>query len=658
MNTPSADYRRTHFRRPREMRRGLDSHAHRLAHAWHRRDAATLRAEARRILDLAMKWRETPANPLCDRLAEHRLLLRKSPEREDLHAALALIVESARREVGLFAHPEQVMGTLALARGFLAEMHTGEGKTLAIGLAAVLAAWTSPACHVLTANDYLAARDAAWLRPLYAACGLTVGCVTGEMPEAQRAENYACDITYTTAKEVTADFLRDQLRLGGALHHPARRLVQTLLHPDRDPTRQLVLRGLHSAIVDEADHALIDEAVTPLIISRPQENAPLTDASRAAHEWASQLVRGEDYEAHPRDQRIILRPAAVARLRSIPAVSHAAGRRVELLTQALAAREFFHRGKQYLIDDGKVVIIDEAIGRLMPQRTWRQGLHQAIEAKENLEITAPAETLARLSFQRFFRLYDRLAGITGTAREAAGECWRNYDLPFVAIATHRPCIRSHWPDRVFADDSAKWRAVVGEIERLHRLGRPVLVGTRSVAASQHLAGLLTPHGLDFTLLNAEREREEAATIARAGQPGQITIATNMAGRGTDIVLGPGVAAAGGLHVLATERHESARIDRQLFGRAGRQGDPGSAQAFVSLDDDLLKKFAPAWACARLANLLRLRAPAAEILAARLVRRAQSTAEHAAKRQRETIVQTDTWLDQALAFATGESAIAT
>jgi preprotein translocase subunit SecA len=655
--TPTQDYRRTHFHRELKVYAGLDAQAHRVARLVRERRCRHLREEALRILEQHARLREITSSELEARLAEARARLRRTAG-ETVHAALAVLMEAARRHTGLQAHLEQLMGALALARGFLAEMQTGEGKTLVIGLAAALAAWRSPACHVITANDYLATRDAEWLRPFFLMAGLTAGCVTGEMQDAERAANYRQDITYTTAKEAVADFLRDRLRLGALAHGP-RRLAQSLLHPGAGA--EIVMRGLYSAIIDEADHALIDEAVTPLIISRQQENAPLREACAIAHRLAATLERDADYAADERTHLIALKPAALARLEAasatLPGVWNAAGRRLELITQALVAREFFHRDKQYLVAEEKVVLIDEATGRLMPQRTWRQGLHQAVEAKENIPITAPTETLARLSFQRYFRLYENLAGITGTGREAAAECWHIYHLPFVRIPTHRPCIRRHEPDRVFATGGEKWQAVVEEIERLHRAGRPLLVGTRSVHASEHLARLLREGGLPFALLNAVHHREEASIVAQAGEPGRITIATNMAGRGTDIKLGSGVAESGGLHVLATERHESGRVDRQLFGRAGRQGDPGSAQAFVSLDDDLLRRFGSPWATPIVAPLVARAAPGAHLLAERLISRAQHTAERAASQQRAAILQADTWLDEALAFTAGDGSVA-
>ena len=323
---------------------------------------------------------------------------------------------------------------------------------------------------------------------------------------------------------------------------------------------------------------------------------------------------------------------------------------------ALVAREFFQRDRQYILDSGKVIIVDEFTGRPMPQRTWREGLHQAIEAKEGIDLSDPSETIARMSFQRFFRCFHRLSGMTGTAWEAAAEFWQIYGLPVVRIPTNRPCIRAQWPDRFFREESAKWQAVVEEVEQLHRTGRPLLVGTRTVAASENLSRQLAARGLNFQILNATRLPEEAVIVAMAGEPGRITIATNMAGRGTDIRLGEGVAKNGGLHVIATERHESGRVDRQLFGRAARQGDPGSAQAFVSAEDELVKRHLPSPSL----NLLRAVEPNSgqarrgHSFSRPFVKAAfglaQARAQRLAWKQRLGVLRSDAWLDEALSFA--------
>jgi preprotein translocase subunit SecA len=604
----------------------------------------------------ARDWLEVTDHQLHERLMDFRERFRRGGrELEELTLpALAAIREAADRKLGLRPFLVQLTGALALHRGCLAEMATGEGKTLTAGLAAVLAAWTRRPCHVVTVNDYLVERDADWMRPLYTFCGVRAGCVTAAMGPADRRQGYEADVTYVSSKELLADFLRDRIQ-AGAVTNPPRRLLRELLH-SRGPSVEagLVMRGLHSAIVDEADSVLIDEAVTPLIISAPRKNPLLEGAVHLAGRIAGKLEREDDYTLNLRYREVELSPAGRARLDALcaelPGLWRGTERRDELIRQALIAREFFLRDKQYIVADGKVVIVDEFTGRQMPQRTWRQGLHQAIEAKEDLPLSDPAETIARLSFQRFFRCFRRLAGMTGTAHEAAFEFWQIYRLPVVSIPTNKPCIRRQLPDRVCLNETIKWQAVAEEVACLHATGCPVLVGTRSVEASERLAARLAGQGLECQILNAVRHKDEAAIVAMAGERGRITIATNMAGRGTDIKLGHEVARLGGLHVLATERHESGRVDRQLFGRAARQGDPGSAQAFVSLEDELVRRHLPTAARRALHWTVQTRSRGWSKLAHAAFVLAQQRAQNQAFKQRQAILRADTWLDESLSFA--------
>ncbi|MBL9126615.1 MAG: hypothetical protein JNL97_03155, partial [Verrucomicrobiales bacterium] len=624
------------WKRAEPLPEGLDLGVHDWIGRWRRRPGC--RGPLERIAEAA-----TAAAPRFEALRDHDLRLQLSEGRavfrrggevpDDLMiSALAGLREAARRTLHLHPFPVQIVGALALHRGYLAEMATGEGKTLTAGLAAVLAGWHGRPVHVVTANDYLVQRDAAWLEPLYTFAGIRVGHVVGGMSPDERRRGYLADVTYVTAREILADFLRDRL-LMDSLADPTRRRIRSLTHPAATQRRLagLVLRGLHTAIIDEADSLLIDEAVTPLIISRPVPNPRLRDATLQARDVARLLAPDVHYRVNLRYREIELTPEGEAVVgeasRNLPAVWQGRDRRLELVRQALSARELFLPEKQYVVDQGKIVIVDESTGRPQPMRSWQQGLHQAIEAKEDVALTEPSETAARMSFQRFFRLYHRLSGMTGTAVEAAGEFWRIYGLPVLRIPTHRPCIRRRLPDRYFATSAAKWEAVVEAIRNVHATGRPVLVGTRTVAASQRLARFLEAHGMEFRLLNAVHHADEATTIAMAGEPRRVTIATNMAGRGTDIRLGSGVAAMGGLHVIATERHESGRVDRQLMGRAARQGDPGSAQLFASAEDDLVRRYLPT----RLQSLVG-RAPVP--LAAAVVARAQARAQSIAFRQRQ------------------------
>jgi preprotein translocase subunit SecA len=656
--TPTAEIRRTSFKEPERLLRGLDAEVHRWVGRYRRRPAILdpLRKAVDAAEGLAGGFEEMSDGRLQHELSELRTRFRRGGREKDgtLPAALAALREVARRCTGLHPFPVQLLGAAALHEGLLIEMATGEGKTITAGLAAVLAGWGGHPCHVITVNDYLVERDAAWMKPLYSFCGLRVGQVTGTMGPAERASGYGADITYVTGKEVLADFIRDRLQLGAA-KNPVRRLLQSMLRPSASSGLQgTVQRGLHTAIVDEADSVLIDEAVTPLIISAPRRNEALNDASRRAHAVAQTLRRDVDYTVDLRYREITLTPQGLQKLEegcaTLPGLWRSNVRRSELVRQALLAREFFLRDRQYLVQDGRVVIIDESTGRPMPNRTWHQTLHQAIEIKEGLAPSDPPETVARLSFQRFFRCYRRLAGMTGTAAEAAQEFWHVYRMPVVTIPTHRPCVRVPHPDRFFATEADKWEAVVAEIHRRHATGQPILVGTRSVAASEHLARLLESRHLAFALLNATRLKEEAAIVALAGERGRITIATNMAGRGTDIRLGPGVVELGGLHVLATERHESGRVDRQLFGRAARQGDPGSCQAFVSLEDELFRKFIPHRALGAVQRWHGRSKGESGLVLRGVLRQAQRTAERQARRQREAVLRADLWLDEALSFA--------
>jgi preprotein translocase subunit SecA len=572
---------------------------------------------------------------------------------EDLDRAFAVMREVAVRQIGEKPFPVQIAGALALARGCVAEMATGEGKTLSATMPATIAGWRGRGCHIITVNDYLAGRDAEWMGRIYQFCGLRVAYVEQGMASEDRRNAYAADITYCTNKEVTADFLRDRLLLG-RLRGSSSALLSKIASGGRSPLDHLIQRGLHYAIVDEADSVLVDEAVTPLIISGPAPNPEQTQAFCQAVKLAESLSLARDYSINTRYREAELTAEGRRRLAKLtaswPGIWRGARRREEIVTKALVARELYLKDKHYIVSDGKVVIVDDFTGRVMPDRSWRDGLHQAVEAKEGLEVTSWKDTYARISFQRFFRLYKHLAGMTGTAQEAAGEFWQIYNLPVVVIPTNRPCIRKVLPDIVLATKESKWHSLLEEIRQVHSTGRPILVGTRSVHDSEHLSCLLAAEGMSHQVLNAVRHHEEAQIVAEAGQPGRITVATNMAGRGTDIKLGRGVAQAGGLHVIAAERNESGRIDRQLFGRCARQGDPGSAQAIVSLEDEFVCRYT-----AGLAGHLRRRyAQASNDLSSALTRAIFYLAQHRADRlalsQRKSVMRADHWLDETIGFA--------
>jgi preprotein translocase subunit SecA len=502
--------------------------------------------------------------------------------------AFALVREHAARVLGMRPFDVQVLGGWTMLQGEIAEMQTGEGKTLTATLPAATAALAGVPVHVVTVNDYLVQRDAHWMGALYRALRLSVGAIVEGMSHEERRAAYGCDVVYCTNKQLAFDYLRDRL-VRGALGPMRLRLDD--LYGERAIGGRLLLRGLCFALVDEADSVLVDEARTPLIISRSGEAGDREATYREALALADGLTPGADYRIDLTRREIELTDAGRDRLATLAldkgGVWAGTRRREELVRQALHARELLMRDHHYLVADGKVQIIDEYTGRVMPDRSWARGLHQLVEAKEGCPITAQNETLARISYQRFFRRYLRLGGMTGTAREVVGELWAVYHLGLTRLPTHRPLKRKRRRGIVFRTAAGKWRAVVERTAALHAEGRPVLIGTTSVEASEHLSRLLDEAGIFHRVLNARQDRDEAETIARAGESGAVTVATNMAGRGTDIKLGPGVAARGGLHVIATERHDAGRIDRQLYGRCGRQGDPGSFEYLVSLEDGLI-----------------------------------------------------------------------
>jgi len=567
----------------------------------------------------------------------------------------AIVREISGRRLGIRPFDVQLLGGRVMLDGKIAEMETGEGKTLTAILPACTAALAGIPVHIVTVNDFLVMRDAAWMNPVYKFFGLTVGTITeGMAPEARRSA-YGCDITYGTNKQLVFDYLKDRLMLGRDTR--PMHLQMEGLHAEHARTSRLLLRGLCFVIVDEADSVLVDEARTPLIISNLGDSSQVEQVYHEAVTMARQLDIGPDFSIRPREHDIELsergRRRATELAEPYGGVWMGPRRREELIRRALSALYLFQRDKQYLVRGGKVQIVDEYTGRVMADRSWERGLHQMIEAKEGCAITGQQETLARISYQRFFRRYLRVAGMTGTAREVARELWSVYRLPVVTIPTNRPVQRRQLPDEVYVTAEEKWTAVVDTLRRLQAAGRPVLVGTRSVSASEHLSGLLTAVGMAHQVLNARQDQEEAEVIAKAGERGRITVATNMAGRGTDIRLAPGVAETGGLHVLATERHDARRIDRQLYGRGGRQGDPGSFQVIVSLEDEIVQEYFKDHAV-RLGKLLPPSArPVLTSIGGLLVRVAQRAAERHHSRARRALLRVDDQLSDLLAF-TGRS----
>ncbi len=564
----------------------------------HDRTLGKLQSRVEEINRLEPEFATLSDDELRDKTAEFKGRLADSEALDDLlPEAFAAVREAAKRAIGQRHYDVQLIGGMVLHQGKIAEMRTGEGKTLVASLPLYLNALLGRGCHLVTPNDYLSRLGGGWMGPVYGRLGVSVGVITHEFggiydPDFQdptphgderlghwrpveRRAAYEADITYGTNNEFGFDYLRDNMVVD---------------------ISQTVQRPLYYAIVDEVDNILVDEARTPLIISGPAEEA--TDRYYQFAQLVKQLRGGRDYEIDEKRKAVTITEEGIDKVEGLLGLPEGASiyddRYADLpsyLENALKAKAIFHKDKDYIIEpDGEVVIVDEFTGRKMPGRRWSEGLHQAVEAKEGVRVRRENVTLATITFQNYFRMYEKLAGMTGTAETEAEEFASIYNLEVVVIPTHRPMIREDYPDQVYKTEEAKYRAVVGEVEELHAQGRPVLVGTTSIENSERLSGMLTRAGVPHNVLNAKQHEREALIVADAGQPGAVTIATNMAGRGTDIVLGPGVAAAGGLHIIGTERHESRRIDNQLRGRAGRQGDPGSSRFYISLEDELMRRF--------------------------------------------------------------------
>ena len=618
------------------------------------RHAVRLARHARIVDALAPEFRSLSDTGLRDVATQLRQPLLRHGFRDDLVArSFALVREVSRRRLGMSHFPVQIMGGWAMMQGKMAEMATGEGKTITAVLPAVTAALAGMPVHVITVNDYLAARDAEELRPIYDGLGLTVGAVQhGQDTETRRAV-YACDVAYVVNKEVAFDYLKDGLALG-----PRRSLSHTAARRMRDDSApRPLLRGLCFAIVDEADSILIDEARTPLIISGAGSGAIDDKPYVTALALARQLVPVDDFQIVPDAHSVRLTSDGSTKLKVLAkgfgGLWEARRAREQLICQALSAFHLYHRDQHYVISDGKVQIVDEFSGRIAEGRTWQHGLHQLIELKEGCEITAEVQTQSSITYQRFFRKYLHLSGMSGTIAEVAAEVQAVYGVPIARIPTNRPSRRASLGTRLFHSSEQKWAAIISAVQRQQQAGRPVLVGSRSIAASEQISSALTTAKIEHVVLNAHHDDSEAAIVARAGHEGRVTVATNMAGRGTDIKLDRGIEARGGLHVILTEFHESSRIDRQLIGRGGRQGDPSTFETIVALDDELFTRYAP-----RLTALLRgiyaTRTIALPDLWAGFMRRhAQRVAERLHYRSRRQALRFQKERDKSLAFAKPE-----
>ncbi len=553
-----------------------------------KKELKRLRSIVEKVNSLEESVKNLSNEELARKTTEFKNRLKNGETLDDiLVEAFVVVREVARRTVGMRHFDVQIMGGVVLHEGKIAEMKTGEGKTLVATLPIYLNGLTGKGVHLVTVNDYLAKRDALWMGPIYRFLGLTVGVIQHEssflvdwddkekfsvkLVPCSRKEAYLADVTYGTNNEFGFDYLRDNMAVS---------------------LEQIVQRELNYAIVDEVDSILIDEARTPLIISGPSEKS--TSIYYKCARIAKQLKRDVDFTADDKEKTVALTEEGVKKVEKLLGVKNLyASENVELVShiiQAIRALVHFKNEVDYIVKDGEVIIVDEFTGRLMYGRRYSDGLHQAIEAKENLKVRAESQTLATITFQNYFKMYKKLAGMTGTAKTEEQEFIEIYNLPVVVIPTNKPVIRKDYPDVIYATEKAKFKKIVEEIKECYKRGQPVLVGTRSIEKSERLSKMLKREGIPHQVLNAKYHEKEAEIIKKAGQKGMVTIATNMAGRGVDIVLGEGVKELGGLHIIGTERHESRRIDNQLRGRAGRQGDPGSSRFYLSLEDEILRLF--------------------------------------------------------------------
>jgi preprotein translocase subunit SecA len=539
----------------------------------------------------------------CEELSQRSRQLRRAvlgglhPSRDEITVpGFSLVYEAMRRHLGIALYDEQLLAGLILTRRCVAEMQTGEGKTFLAALPAFVYALAGHGVHVVTANEYLAQRDYELLAPVFQMLGVSIGLNRYDIAPSAKHAAYACDVTYGADQEFGFDYLRDQLRLWS---HPKPALgsgFRARLEGRELPKAAVVQRDLAVAIVDEIDSVLIDSATSPLLLSHGAYDADAEiQVYHSARDAASQFVCGRDFLADRTERRITITDAGRQRVFAAGESICKSGLRRPwdlYVEQALHAKEFLHKDVDYVIQGGKVLLVDEYTGRFYPDRQWRDGLHQAVEAKEGISVNAETNSMARISRQRYFQLYSHLSGMTGTAQGSEREFWNMYQLEVVAIPPHKSCQRRTLPTRYFAAAEDKYAAIVQEIADMLEIGRPVLVGTRTIKNSEVLAAILDSRGISYRLLNGKQDSSEAMIISRAGERGAVTIATNMAGRGTDIRLQPGVEALGGLHVIGVERHESRRIDRQLSGRTARQGDRGSCRFYVAADDPLIENFAP------------------------------------------------------------------
>ncbi|MBN2826263.1 MAG: hypothetical protein JXQ76_13110 [Campylobacterales bacterium] len=553
----------------------------------HRRQ---LTKEAKIIHALSLEYSRLDERELDSALQKSRNAIRQQrTTNEEIYQALALVCEASFRSLGIRPYEVQIMGALAIQRNFIIQMSTGEGKTITAALAGVIKGWEGKGCHVITSNGYLAKRDAQIMSPLYRRCFLSVAALQQGMPTHERQKVYKAHVIYSTSNELLADFLRDQLDSNDATCYDTFLLNQL----QRNYSNAQVSQGLHSVIIDEADSVLADDAITPLIISIPRANIPLQNAIKTAYHLSKKLYAPNDYTTNAKHKEVYLTPKGKEHIetlaQALPPIWRSLNRVEYLIKQALIVKEFYKEGVEYVIAEDKVVIIDQKTGRLKPDSSWGSGLHQAVEAREGLELSDPVETHIKMSFQRFFRLYKNISGMSGTLQRLQGELWSIYGLQTITIPKRIPNQYTIYPPKIHKTTQEKFEATLQHIQTMHQTQRPILIGTTTLNDSKELSYRLTQLGIEHQLLHALYHEEEAQIVAKAGEVGKVTIATNMAGRGTDISLSQEVVELGGLHVVSTQKNDSKRIDMQLFGRCARQGQAGSVQEILSLKDELLTK---------------------------------------------------------------------
>lgn len=592
---------------------------------------------------------------LTDNIQKLRYRLQKEGLKKHLIIeAFAVIRETAGRTLGKRHFDGQLYGGWLMINGMLAEMDTGEGKTLTTTLPACTAAMAGIPVHVITANDYLAARDAETMLPLYQRLGLTAGSITDGMETTIRQQQYNCDIVHTTNQQIAFDYLRDRIEIGddtGDLRFQYQQIQRKQQLNNKTP---LLLKGLCFALIDEADSVLIDEAITPLIITKTLPGADDASTYSDALYLASTLFVNQDYTINTKAQLIELTAQGEENLENLilnlPKLWRHKRKRETLVKQAIASTIFYQENNQYVIDQGKIKIIDQSTGRIMADRAWEQGLHQMIEAKEGCLISEQREPQARISYQKFYSRYLHIGGASGTLSEVSGELHQVYGLDVYKVATNKPSQRKMLGEKIYRNQKIKQQVLLQRIQQLYLQKRPVLIGTSSVEESELVSLWLEQQKIPHRVLNAKQDIHEAEIIAQAGQVQAITVATNMAGRGTDIKLGPGVAELGGLHVIAVSRNSSYRVDRQLYGRCARQGDPGSAEAILSLEDPSLKKFYSSAMLKILSNLCPGKRPMTAVIAQWVLNWPQRKNEKEQSKMRNQLMKQDRQLRRILAFS--------